>query len=122
MILVVEDDAGIADIIRRTLEDEDMQVALARDGEEGVRLGIELQPALVMLDMMLPLLPGEAVAAQLRRQPGGGPPIVVLSAAADIARIASAVGAVGFLAKPFDLDEVVELVERTIGPRLSRGN
>lgn len=115
LVLIVEDDARIAELIRLTLEEEGVRVALARDGQQAVRLGIELQPALVLLDVMLPLLGGEAVAARLRDQPGGGPPIVLLSASADIGRIARTIGAVGAVRKPFDLDHLVQLVQRILG-------
>ncbi len=79
-----------------------------------MRLGTDLHPSLVLLDITLPLLGGEAVAMRLRETPGGGPPVMLLSASADISRIARTVGAVGFLRKPFDLDDVLEIVNRVV--------
>jgi two-component system chemotaxis response regulator CheY len=71
----------------------------------------------VLLDMMLPDMPGGAVAAQLRADPDGRRvPIIVVTADGRAAAKAAAVGAVGHLTKPFDVDQLVEMVLQQIHP------
>lgn len=57
-VLVVEDDSNIAELLRLYLEKDGFDVFLAADGGEGIRRAQELQPDLILLDIMLPVVDG----------------------------------------------------------------
>ena len=69
VVLVVEDDRNIREVICEALAGEGLRVAEAADGEEAVRSARERRPAVVLLDMGLPVLDGAAVADRIRPQP-----------------------------------------------------
>jgi DNA-binding response OmpR family regulator len=111
-ILVVEDDRELRRIMHDTLEDEGFVVKTARDGRQAVEAAARWRPALVVLDMALPALNGDGVAAYLRTQQPHPPPILLVTADGNAARKARQVGAFAYLAKPLELDELVSVVRR----------
>jgi DNA-binding response OmpR family regulator len=114
VILLVEDDVDISMLVTSVLEDVDCDVVSARDGERAVSLAQEQAVDLVLLDARLPLMSGEEVATRLQ-DIGDAPPIVLFSASADLAMIAARIGAVGYIHKPFDLDDLTATVQRALG-------
>ena len=101
-ILVVEDDKLVARAVRRGLEAEGYAVDVALDGTEGAWLAAENEYDALVLDVMLPGLPGDRLCAQLR-EAGDWTPILMLTARSlpeEEARALDA-GADDFLAKPF---------------------
>jgi two-component system chemotaxis response regulator CheY len=111
-ILVVDDDDSIRELIEMALVDEGYAVALATNGQEALdKLGAA-QPRLILLDMAMPVMDGWAFAAAYRARPGPHAPIVVVTAAREAAERAAQVDADDFIAKPFDLDRLLETVER----------
>lgn len=110
-ILVVEDDAAIRDTVVALLEDAGYPVLTAANGREGLDRIEATQPSLVLLDMRMPVLDGWAFARELERR-RESVPIVVMSAARDARAWAQEVNAVAYLAKPFNIDELLQLVER----------
>ena len=64
-VLVVEDDSNIAELLRLYLEKDGFDVFLAADGGEGIRRAQELQPDLILLDIMLPVVDGWVVCSEL---------------------------------------------------------
>jgi CheY-like chemotaxis protein len=116
-VLVIEDDPGIRSVIQGALADEGVRVAVAVDGRGAVRAAEERRPDLVVLDMMLPDMTGHDVAAKLRARWGSDLRIIVVTADGRAAETAAAVGAVGFLTKPFDIDGLVTyVIERLTTP------
>jgi two-component system, chemotaxis family, chemotaxis protein CheY len=115
LVLVVDDDPDILDAICDILEGERYRVARARNGLEALdRVGEEL-PAVILLDLMMPVMDGLAFATALRKQPlARSVPIVVISADGNPQR-AAALGAAGFLAKPFDIDALLSRVSDVAG-------
>ena len=109
-ILVVDDDPAIRESIQWVLEDEGFVVATASDVREALDVASRIHPALVLLDMTLPVLSGEEVADALRAN--GGPPIIVITAAGRAAEKAQRCGAVAYLQKPFDISALAVLVRR----------
>src|SRR5204863_8008553 len=81
-VLVVEDDAEIADVLRRTLRQEGHEVRSAGDGVEALALAEEFVPDVVILDLGLPKLDGAEVLRRLRRESDG--PILILTARAEL--------------------------------------
>lgn len=110
-ILIVDDDAAIRETISEALDLEGFAVRTARDGLEALRLIERLTPRLVLLDMRMPQLDGWGFARELRER-GQELPIVVMTAARDARRWAEEIGARGYLAKPFELAELIETVQR----------
>ncbi len=118
-ILVIDDEPEIARFVHRVLENDGHQVTLATDGAEGLRRALSERPALVVLDLRMPGVNGQAVLAgvlaQDRKQR-----VLVLSAATDVETRVECLerGAVDFLAKPFSVRELIARVRA----RLDREN
>ena len=70
--------------------------------------------ALVVLDLRIPVDGGRRVAQVIRQQYGSGVPVLVMTAEHLTADAVTALGAVGYLRKPFDLDDVLAAVERSV--------
>jgi DNA-binding response OmpR family regulator len=116
-VLVVEDDPDLRQSIQWVLEDEGLVVQTAANGREALARAVHQQPALVVLDPGLPILDGEAVAAGLREAYGEAVPILTITADDKGAEKARRVGALGYLPKPFDIDDLVSAVRRALGRR-----
>jgi CheY-like chemotaxis protein len=114
VILVVDDDAGIQQTIGSILEDEGYQVVRAWNGHEALLcLDDGVEPALIVLDLQMPVMDGFAFAAELaQRGLRARAPIVVLTADGRAPQKAAQVGADGFLTKPFTLLSLIDLVQR----------
>lgn len=115
-VLVVDDDPSILDTVAAILQAEGHQVVSAAGGHEALALARTWHPTLVLLDMRMPVMDGWAVARALR-EAGSAVPIVVMTAAENAARWADEIGAAGHLAKPFDLDDLIDCVARYGGER-----
>jgi DNA-binding response OmpR family regulator len=114
-VLVVEDEGGMRQTLRWTLEEEGFAVADAATARQAVEAALGARPALVLLDYGLPDGDGADVATALRHHLAeGAPPIVVLTADGRAAEKARRVGAVAYLHKPFDLDELLATVRRAL--------
>jgi CheY-like chemotaxis protein len=120
LVLVVDDDPDILDAICDILEGEGYRVARARHGMEAL-LRVEAErPALILLDLMMPVMDGVAFSHELRLRPAvRDVPIVVISADGNRQRAAS-VGATGYLAKPFDIDSLLAHVSGIAGDASAR--
>ncbi len=103
-ILVVDDEAPILELVRFTLEDEQIRVLEASDGAQALETALAARPDLILLDVQMPRLDGLEVCRRLRANASlAGTRIVMLTAAgqdADRAR-GLAAGADEYLTKPF---------------------
>src|SRR5215203_5841002 len=115
VVLVVDDDPEIRDVVRWLLEDEGWTVQTASDGRDALEQATRARPALIVLDMGLPILSGEEVARRLHQVYVDPPPIVVVSADGRAGEKAARIGAACYLHKPFDVDELARMVRRTLG-------
>ncbi|HYD72841.1 MAG TPA: phosphate regulon transcriptional regulator PhoB [Candidatus Binatia bacterium] len=124
-VLVVEDEAALAELLKYNLEKEGYHVTAAMDGEEALVLAAENPPDLVVLDWMLPKAPGIEVCRRLRaRQETRNTPIVMLTARIEETdRIRGLdVGADDYITKPFSMNELLarlRAVMRRIRPALA---
>lgn len=120
-ILVVEDVPVMLTVLRMRLEAEGFEVIAARDGIEALEQARDAHPDLVLLDLMLPRLPGERVCRELRSDPRTRAlPIIVVSArAGEAERLrALAAGADAILPKPYDVAALIgEIRARLAGGR-----
>lgn len=110
-VLVVDDEQTIRDVVADALKLEGYPVSTAPNGAEALRLVDKENPTMVLLDMRMPVLDGWEFSRELRRR-GYRMPVVVLTAAQNAKRWAEEIGAAGYLAKPFDLDDLLRIVER----------
>lgn len=110
-ILVVDDDPEILAMLRDFLEGEGLTVRTASNGAEALDALDELVPSIILLDMRMPVLDGWGFAEQLRARQLTYP-IVVMTAAESARRWAEEIGANGYIAKPFDVNELLETIER----------
>jgi len=110
-ILVVEDEAAIADFLERGLEAEGFAVRTAADGVEGERLALSGGFDLVILDRMLPGQDGIEVLDAIRREKPTVP-VIVLTARAEVADRVEGLdaGATDYVTKPFSFDELLARV------------
>jgi len=109
-ILVIEDEARIAQFIERGLIYEGYRVNVARDGQTGLNIARDNPPDLVILDWMLPGLDGLEVCRRLRA--ASDVPILMLTAKDDVSDRVTALdtGADDYLVKPFSIDELMARV------------
>jgi DNA-binding response OmpR family regulator len=116
-VLVVEDDPSVRGLLRTVLEDEGLEVLVAADGEEGLRLARTVAPRVVLLDVMMPGLGGPDVIRSLRGADGSLPfaVLVVTGAAEVIAPLRGELGADAVLEKPFDIVTLAERVKALAG-------
>jgi two-component system phosphate regulon response regulator PhoB len=125
LVLVVEDEAALADLLKYNLEKEGYRVSVAGDGEEALVVAQESPPDLVLLDWMLPKASGVEVCRRLRaRQETRNTPIVMLTARSEESdRIRGLdTGADDYVAKPFSMNELLarlRAVMRRIRPGLA---
>lgn len=110
-ILVVEDEAKVASFIRRALEEESYAVDLCADGSQGLDLASEGTYDLVILDLMLPSLPGMEVLKELRKQKIQTP-VLILTARSKVDQKVQGLdaGADDYLTKPFAIEELLARV------------
>ncbi|MCA8962917.1 MAG: response regulator transcription factor, partial [Planctomycetes bacterium] len=118
-MLVVEDDAELAAILKRAFEEQLCVVDVAHEGETGRHLALEEDYDLVLLDVMLPFLDGIAICSQMRSHERGTP-VILLTArdAIDDRVLGLDAGADDYLVKPFAFDELVARIE-ALGRRRS---
>jgi DNA-binding response OmpR family regulator len=116
-ILVVDDEPDLVGFVRSALEAEGFQVITAADGTDGLRLALTTRPDLVILDLLMPGLDGQAVLTALMAH-DRSMRILVLSATEDRqVRVACLEqGAVDFLAKPFVVRELIARVRSRLRP------
>lgn len=116
LVLIVDDDPPTRDLLAQIVADElDARVAVAGDADTARRLTHELRPALILLDMRLPLVSGVDLLRDLRGDPAAvGARIVAVTAIhqAETRAEAEAAGCDDWIDKPFELNEVIERLRR----------
>ncbi len=115
-ILVIDDDKAIRRLLFSCLRKQGFKVIIAKDGRKGLKKVRQLLPDLVILDLMLPKLPGEEVCREIRRDENDVPIIMLTGKDKDVDRIIGRViGANSYINKPFDLPKLMEEVDSLIG-------
>jgi CheY-like chemotaxis protein len=111
-ILLVEDDTGIRESVAECLESEGYRVTSASNGVEGLQSLRASVPDLIVLDLVMPLMNGTQFLATVRQDPGFKDIPVVLMTAAMPSTSMPIPQADGYLAKPFELTDLLDAVDR----------
>jgi DNA-binding response OmpR family regulator len=113
-VLVADDDADIVRFVEVNLRLEGFQVVTARDGQEALTKALDLQPDVILLDVLMPRIDGYTVCARLRAdRRGAAIPVILLTANFITAdqEVARQAGANDFVVKPFDPCELMARVK-----------
>jgi CheY-like chemotaxis protein len=113
-ILVVEDDLDLLGLEEMLLQDAGYRVRTASHGLQALERVAEEMPGLILLDMRMPVMNGWEFAREFRSRHGRACPIVVVTSAENAKLRAKEIEAEGWLAKPFDLDDVLRMVARFV--------
>ncbi len=123
-VLVVEDETKVGSFIKRALEEESYAVDLCEDGAQGLDMALTGSYDLIMIDLMLPSLPGLEVLARLRKAKIQTP-VLILTAQSKVDQRVKGLdaGADDYLTKPFAIDELLARVRALLrrGPAESAG-
>ena len=113
-VLIVEDDRNIAELLQLYLEKEGYAVTIAADGGQGLEKFRAIQPDLVLLDVMMPVMDGWAVCKAIRGE--SATPIIMLTAKSETDDKVHGLkaGADDYITKPFEMKEVLARVEAVL--------
>lgn len=116
-ILIVDDSEDMRLLLEQILEEEDYALRFAENGQQSMKLAIEFQPDLILMDMSLPGMSGWEVVPLLRARPEfAHTPIIAVTAhvSKEDQERALAVGCDAHLGKPFDIITVLETINRLL--------
>lgn len=113
-VLIVEDEANIAELLRLYLEKDGFEIAIASDGGEGVAMAQSFEPDLIFLDIMLPVMDGWTVCREVRKT--SKVPIIMLTARGETTDKISGLemGADDYITKPFEVKELMARVHAVL--------
>src|SRR5215210_7699909 len=120
-VLVVDDEPHIRGFLMMVLVDEGYSVETATDGFEALTKVREIEPDVILLDLIMPGLDGAGFLRQCRASPAHGNVPVLLMSARDEPVDANLLGAQGALVKPFDLDRLIRELECVLSQGLPFG-
>ena len=120
-VLVIEDDRNIAELLQMYLEKEGYNVTLAFDGGQGMSKFRSIQPDLVLLDVMMPVMDGWNVCRSIRSE--SDTPVIMLTAKSETSDkvMGLKAGADDYITKPFEMKEVLARIEAVLR-RAERNN
>lgn len=119
-ILVVDDDVAIRRLLQRVLSREGYTVETAGDGAKALSRIQEAPPDLLLLDLMMPVMDGWEVYRRLRQDRAVRFPILIITAGGIQGRAVDALAGVEIIAKPFDLDQLLQAIKRNLRKARSR--
>ncbi|MCA9650596.1 MAG: sigma-54-dependent Fis family transcriptional regulator [Myxococcales bacterium] len=124
VILVVDDEPHVRFTLRAILEDEGLEVLEAEDGQQALE-GLDARPVdLLVTDLSMPRLDGMGLLRALRERDASPPAIMITAHGSERTAVdAMKLGAIDYLPKPFDADEVARVIHRSLGTaRLEQEN
>ena len=117
-MLIVDDEDGIRDFLRSAFGAEGYTVLVAADGEAALSVCDHYLPDAILLDLMMPRLDGLGFLHEFRRRYGVDVcPIIIMSAVSTAVEHAEAAGVTGAVVKPFDLEELIDMVAGALRPQ-----
>ncbi len=112
-VLICDDDEGIVDVAGIVLSEAGYDVIKVIASEEIFTVISNIQPDIILLDLWMPNLSGEKIAKQLKNQEKTKHiPVIIMSASRKTEQTAKTAGADDFICKPFDIEELEEIVRK----------
>lgn len=112
-MLVAEDDAGMRELITATLENAGYAVVVADQGTDAAQLARRPDVGLLLLDVLLPRVSGDAIAEQIRRE---RPKLPIILMTGDYGTLFAAAAGPPILHKPFTPEQLLDAVQRALPP------
>ena len=118
MVLVIDDDATVQDLLRRSLNRDGFRVETADDGATGLARARELRAAIITLDVMMPGMDGWEVLAALKEDPETADIPVIVVSIVDERGLGFSLGAADYMTKPLDFSRLSSVLNRhaKVGP------
>ena len=117
-ILIVDDEKYILRVVKRNLLKYGYEVLTAQDGEESLEIVFKVQPDLILLDIMMPVMDGFEVFRKLKENETSSKiPVIFLTArglASDKSK-AKELGAEGYISKPFSISFLISTLQEKLG-------
>jgi CheY-like chemotaxis protein len=120
-ILVVDDEVDIVNLVVDILHDEGYEVRSAFNGEMALAAIAQQEPAMILMDMYMPQMTGIMLLEHLRATGISAIPIVLMTASPRAAEPLLSMDLVDYLAKPFDIDQLLQCVVRNFGRHAATG-
>lgn len=111
-ILIIEDDSSIRELMAEFLNITGYAVQIAPDGAAALALLDSWHPDLIITDINMPVMDGWQFLEAYRQRPGPHVPVIVCAATASFQERALTAGAVAFIAKPFNITDLLQCVQR----------
>jgi len=119
-ILIADDDAHIITALTRRLEANHYRVLAAADGFEALKIALEQKPDLIILDVWMPVGIGFSVADRIREHQLNIPIIFLTASKTDgLVEAAREVGAVGYIEKPYDPEDLLYMIDGALNMQLA---
>jgi CheY-like chemotaxis protein len=109
-IMICEDDEGIREFVGAFLTDEGYEITMAANGQEALTIIAEDMPSLIFMDVYMPVMDGRTFVDLYRQLPGPHVPVIGMSANLNDSSLMKSFD--GFIAKPFDLEQLLECIEQ----------
>jgi CheY-like chemotaxis protein len=113
-ILVVDDETDIVNLVVELLQDEGYQVRSAFNGEMALAAIAQQQPAMILMDMYMPQMTGMMLLEEMRTNGIADIPVILMTASPRAAESLLNMDLVDYLAKPFDIDQLLQCVARNL--------
>jgi CheY-like chemotaxis protein len=114
-IMICDDDQGILDVVEMMLEIEGYTVIKESNSSNLLNKIRHTPPDLLLMDLWMPVLSGDQVLKTIRKTKElEDLPVIILSASVDGSQIASSAGANGFIAKPFNMEDMIRTINHFI--------
>lgn len=117
LVLVADDEPAVRNLVCEVLGEAGFRTVMAADGDEVMSLALERQPALIVMDVMMPNMDGYTTLTRLRGHPRTKEiPVIILTGQIEpvYRTISAGVGAVAHVTKPFSPRQLAEMVERVL--------
>jgi CheY-like chemotaxis protein len=120
-VLVVDDDADMLEVMELVLHDAGYTTRTALNGLQALEVVAQGMPALILLDMLMPVMNGWQFAREFRARYGNAVPIVVATAAEHVRARSDGLDAADVLPKPFEVADLLRVVGRHVPAPLPAG-
>jgi len=114
-VLIIDDDPTVGELMKRQLLKENYKVVIAPNGKEGVRLARDLQPDVIILDILMPEMDGWSVLRTLKADPKVSDIPVIMASILDEKNKGFSLGAADFLSKPVQKEYLMKSIRNLIG-------